>query len=124
MTHDKKKKRTKNRPGPSGWTAGWTAAVVVVAAFSLAAIFHVRTKLVAVELGYRLSRAASENKQLQAESRKLRLEVATLRNPRRLRRMASGKLGLYEPRSDQVITIGTPGHGKFAASTYSDRKVP
>ncbi|HUU00404.1 MAG TPA: cell division protein FtsL [Myxococcota bacterium] len=124
MTSDKKRKRTKNRPGPSGWTAGWTAAVIVVAAFSLAAILHVRTKLVAVELGYRLSRAASENKQLQAESRKLRLEVATLRNPRRLRRLAADKLGLFEPRPEQVITIGTPGHGKLAASTYNDRKVP
>jgi cell division protein FtsL len=70
-------------------------------------------------LGYRLSRAASENKKLQAESRKLRLEVATLRNPRRLRRLASGKLGLFEPRPEQVITIERKdGRGKLAVGGY------
>lgn len=114
-----KKKKHVQRLG-MGWSSGWTAAVIVVATLTLAAILHVHTKLAAVELGYHLSKAASLNKKLRAESRKLRLEVATLRNPRRLRRLATGKLGLYEPRPGQVIVIdrAVERDGKLAASGY------
>ena len=95
--------RTRLRPA---WPSGWLAGGVLILAFCIAAILHVRSKLAVVQLGYRLSQAASEHKQLQADHRKLQVEVATLRNPRRLRKLATENLGLREPAPQQVMRSG------------------
>jgi cell division protein FtsL len=79
------------------------AIAVVALAFALAAILHVRSKLVVLQLGYALSEATREHKRLQADLGKLRVEVATLLNPRRLRRLATQQLGLKEPEDRQVV---------------------
>ena len=78
-------------------------AVALRVLFTVAALWHVRARLQVVELGYRLSEAAARNHRLQEEQRRLMIEVATLRHPRRLRRIATGKLGLVEPRPEQII---------------------
>jgi cell division protein FtsL len=95
--------RTYLRPA---WPSGWLAGGVLILAFCIAAILHVRSKLAVVQLGYRLSRATQEHKQLQADHRKLQVEVATLRNPRRLRKLATESLGLREPVPQQIMHSG------------------
>jgi cell division protein FtsL len=97
------------------WPLGWTAMLVVIFSFAIAAILHVRAKLVVVQLGYQISEAAGTNKRLLADFRKLQLEVATLRNPRRLRRLAKEKLGLAEPDPLQILRIRNRG-GKVAST--------
>jgi cell division protein FtsL len=122
------RKAKKFKPGKSpskrrrsSWNAGWTAVVIVILAFTFAAVVHVRSKLVVVQLGYQLSKAASEHKQLLTESRKLKLEVATLRNPRRLRKLAKEKLGLIEPRPFQILR-SKKSVGKVAATALGSLK--
>ena len=105
----------------SSWNAGWTAVVIVILAFTFAAIVHVRSKLVVVQLGYQLSKASSEHKRLLTESRKLKLEVATLRNPRRLRKLAKEKLGLIEPSPSQILRA-RKSVGKVAATALGSLK--
>lgn len=102
----KRKPRRKPKPGgvarvrlPARWWA-WCLAFVALAA---AAGLHVRARLVKVEFGYALSSASKENRRLQAERRKLSVEVATLSNPRRLRTLAVERLRLAEPAAEQII---------------------
>ncbi len=92
----------------------WWAWGLVLAALCGAAVGHVRSRLSKVQLGYALSQAASEHRELQDEKRKLMVEAATLRNPRRLRRLAVEQLDLVEPSSRQIIRTGSEPGGKLA----------
>lgn len=106
----RKKKKTRNRKSSrrlrAEWPTGWLAGGVLILVFCIAAILHVRSRLAVVQLGYRLSQATKEHKQLQADHRKLQVEVATLRSPRRLRKLATGQLELREPLSRQILHAG------------------
>jgi cell division protein FtsL len=107
----RKKKMARQDHGASrrlraDWPTGWLAGGVLILVFCIAAILHVRSRLAVVQLGYRLSQASKEHKQLQADNRKLQLEVATLRSPRRLRKLATQSLGLREPASRQIVHAG------------------
>lgn len=107
----RKKKAFKEHGGArrrlrADWPAGWMAGAVLILVFCIAAILHVRSRLAVVQLGYRLSQATREHKQLQATHRKLQVEVATLRSPRRLRKLATQKLHLREPVSQQIVHAG------------------
>lgn len=106
----RKKKKNKNRESSrrlrAEWPSGWLAGGVLILVFCIAAILHVRSRLAVVQLGYRLSRATKEHKQLQADHRKLQLEVATLSSPRRLRKLATEQLDLQEPVPRQILHAG------------------
>jgi cell division protein FtsL len=106
----KKKKAPKDRGGSrrlrAEWPTSWLAGGVLILVFCIAAILHVRSRLAVVQLGYRLSQATKEHKQLQADHRKLQVEVATLRSPRRLRKLATERLELREPLSRQILHAG------------------
>ncbi len=107
----RKKKQAKKDRGVSRrlraeWPTGWLAGGVLILVFCIAAILHVRSRLAVVHLGYRLSRATKEHKQLQADYRKLQVEVATLRSPRRLRKLATQSLDLREPEPQQIMHAG------------------
>ena len=106
----KKKKASRDRKGThrlrAEWPTGWLAGGVLILVFCIAAILHVRSRLAVVQLGYRLSQATKEHKQLQADHRKLQVEVATLRSPRRLRKLATGQLKLREPLPRQILHAG------------------
>jgi cell division protein FtsL len=88
------------------WPSGWVAGGVLILVFCIAAILHVRSRLAVVQLGYRLSQATKEHEQLQADHRKLQVEVATLRSPRRLRKLATERLDLREPAPQQIVHAG------------------
>ncbi len=100
------RKRGSTRRLRADWPAGWMAGAVLILVFCIAAILHVRSRLAVVQLGYRLSRATKQHEQLEADNRKLQVEVATLRSPRRLRKLATGKLGLREPTPRQIMRTG------------------
>lgn len=106
----RKKKKAKNRGSSrrlrAEWPSGWLAGGVLILVFCIAAILHVRSRLSVVQFGYRLSQATKEHKQLQADHRKLQVEVATLRSPRRLRKLATERLDLREPVPRQILHAG------------------
>jgi len=92
--------------GRAGLPARWWIWCLVFAGLAAAAGLHVRERLLVVQLGYALSEAADQNRRLQAEHRKLSVEVATLRNPRRLRALAVERLRLAEPAAGQILQAG------------------
>ena len=79
----------------------WIALFVTL----VASLLYVRSRFLVVELSYDVSRRQESKTQLEQERRSLILELATLRNPRRVERIASQKLGLEHPSGMESVVI-------------------
>jgi cell division protein FtsL len=80
-------------------------AVLLFALFAGVGILHVTSRVLVVDMGYRLSRAESEERALTRENDRLKLELATLKNPARLEKLAREKLGMAMPAGPLVIAL-------------------
>ncbi len=69
------------------------------------ALYHVWSRLQVVNLEYQISSGEGRLRSLQEESRRLQIEVASLRNPARIEQAARTALGLHLPSPEQVITV-------------------
>lgn len=98
----------------------WWAWLLVLTTLTAAAVLHVRSRLAVVQLGYELSKALNERTGLQATRRQLAVEVATLRSPRRLRKLAVEQLGLSEPGPGQVMRLDGKKTDKLALGRPRD----
>jgi len=56
-------------------------------------------------LGYDLSELKSQEMRLQEINRQLKVELATLRSPEKLERIAVEELGMVRPKPEQIITL-------------------
>ena len=65
---------------------------------------HVSQRQEVIRLGYDLSEARAELRELEEESRELRLERSVLTNPERIRRLAE-TLGMSQPAEGQVRVV-------------------
>ncbi len=81
----------------------YLAAVMVI--LTLLSIFHVwsRAEVIALSLG--ISDSARLAKEEQQENQRLRLEVASLKTPSRIERLAKGELGMALPTDQQVVVV-------------------
>lgn len=57
------------------------------------------------QIGYDLSQLKEKEIKLREVNRKLRLELATLKSPQNLERLAVRKLGLRPPTPDQIVVL-------------------
>ena len=80
-------------------------ALLLVAPVVAAALFYVWTRVSTVRLGYDLSRAGEMNRRLNEENRGLRIEVASLKAPERLKQLAETQYHLAPPRTQQVVRM-------------------
>ncbi|QRN99888.1 cell division protein FtsL [Archangium violaceum] len=80
-------------------------AVLLFALFAGVGILHVTSRVLVVDMGYRLSKAESEERALTRENDRLKLELATLKNPARLEKLAREKLGMAMPAGPLVIAL-------------------
>jgi len=76
-----------------------------VALLLVISIFFVWSRLQVVNLEYGISSLEGQLRSMEQESRRLRLEAASLRNPGRIELMARNELGLRLPTPDQVVTV-------------------
>jgi cell division protein FtsL len=79
-------------------------AFLLCAAFVGAGIVHASGRMLVVRTGYRLSELQSENRALTRENDRLRLELATLKGPGRLEKLAREQLGMGPPAATAVVT--------------------
>lgn len=84
------------------------AAILMAVPVVLAALFYVWTHVASVRLGYEISRAGEAHRALIEENRALRVEVASLKDPKRLAALATEKYGLAPPQPSQIIKRGQP----------------
>lgn len=83
-------------------------AVMLAVPVVAAALFYVWTHVSTVRLGYELSAAATQHRALLEANRGLRIEVATLKSPERLERLATTKYRLAPPSAQQIIRVKAP----------------
>lgn len=68
-------------------------------------LFFVWSRIQVFQFEYAISSLESELREGGQENRKLRLEVASLRNPSRIERLARNELGLRLPDPAQIISV-------------------
>jgi cell division protein FtsL len=68
-------------------------------------LFYVWSRIQVIQIGYEISNALKEERALNEESKKLRLEIATLKSYARIEKMAVEELRMAKPKPDQVIVI-------------------
>jgi cell division protein FtsL len=80
-------------------------AVFLFTLFAAVGILHVTSRVLVVDMGYRLSKAESESRSLTRENDRLKLELATLKAPSRLERLAREQLGMAMPAGSAVVAL-------------------
>ncbi|WP_338864346.1 cell division protein FtsL [Myxococcus stipitatus] len=91
-------------------------AVLLFALFAAVGILHVTSRVMVVDMGYRLSRAEAESRSLTRENDRLKLELATLKAPGRLERVAREQLGMAMPAGSAVVSLSAEKPARSSAS--------
>ena len=99
--HPRKTYSRSSRKGPRrrGMVALMLVALVVICS---AASVQVWTRLRSINSGYKLSEVTAEQARLQETNRQLKIELALLKNPARIKAFAARKLGMAPPKPHQV----------------------
>jgi cell division protein FtsL len=79
--------------------------LAVAAVFIVCALFSVWAHHQVLSLGYEISQANLEEQELLQTSKKLRLEIASLKSPGRIQGAALRDLGFTNPQKDQLIIV-------------------
>lgn len=79
-------------------------AVLLGALFTVVGVIHVTSRVCVVDIGYRLSSMDGEIRSLVQQSDQLRLEMATLKAPARLEKIAREKLGMVAPGAGAIFS--------------------
>ncbi|WP_373044175.1 hypothetical protein [Vulgatibacter sp.] len=113
--------RIKKSPKITGAASTRGFAATVAASLLLATLVgaHAWTRVEATMVGYRLSAAQAEQEDLLREQRELELELATRRAAARIEGDARKRLGLVEPRPDQIFALpdGAPAGSAVAQAS-------
>ena len=80
-------------------------ALLIGALFAGVGIVHVCARVFVVRTGYQLSELEAEHRALTRENDRLKLELATLKNPTRLEKIAREELGMIPASPGDVTTL-------------------
>lgn len=86
----------------------WDTFILLILLILLAiggALFYVWSRIQVIQLGYEISNALKEEKELKETNKKLRLEIARLKSYSRIERYAVEELRMAKPKPEQVIII-------------------
>jgi len=87
------------------------AIALLVGIVAVAALHRVAVRHSIVSLGYRISAEATRRHRLEEEKRRLKLELATLRAPDRIERLARERLGMVPPDPARIVTLDAAAPG-------------
>ena len=90
------------RPLRKTATGLWIGLMVL---FFVEALFYAWCRVQCVNVGYDISEALDYNDKLLKLQKNLRIELARLKSPERITKIAKDKLGLVLPKPDQTIVI-------------------
>ena len=82
-----------------------TAVLFSLAVIIAALIFYTWSRIEVVKIGYEIFGANSEMRRLDQENKELILEIATLKSPKRIERIAREELKLLPPKDEQTIIL-------------------
>ncbi len=103
-------KKKKKLAGKKAATRNWRQRNIptIIAAFLwllFSGFGYVWCRVQVVQLGYMLSDAHRVHTQLLNDSKKLHLELARLKAPERVERIAIEQLGLNRPTKEQIVVL-------------------
>ena len=85
---------------------GLVSAVLAILAIIISVLlFYTWSRVQAVRIGYEIFNANSEMRKLDQENKELILEIATLKSPKRIEKIAREELKLVLPRDEQIIIL-------------------
>jgi cell division protein FtsL len=82
--------------------------VLVGALCASVGVVHVTSRVMVVSTGYRKATLEQTGQTLERENERLRLELATLKNPGRLEHLAREQLGMIPPPAGAVLAVQGP----------------
>ena len=102
----KKKKRSPRKSAKRMWRQRHLTATIAIFFWLLLSGFaYVWCRVQVVHLGYLLSDVHRIHKRLLNDNKKLHLELARLKAPERVERIAIQQLGLNHPTKDQIVVL-------------------
>lgn len=81
------------------------SSIILLTCFAAWAFFHIWSRHMATELGYRISEEQNTKEELLSENKSLKLEISALKSTRRLEAIAREKLGMDTPKPEQVVYL-------------------
>jgi len=105
MSSKRKKKSAKEKIASEWRQRRLTTVIAVFLWLLLSGFGYVWCRVEVVELGYQLSDTYQLNSRLLNDNKKLHLELARLKAPKRVQRIAIEKLGLKHPTKDQIVVL-------------------
>jgi len=79
--------------------------IFMIFLFMGSSIGYVWSNFKRTQIGYDLSQLKREEMRLRDQNRKLRLDLAILKSPQYLERLATQRLGLRQPSAEQIIVL-------------------
>jgi|SRR3990167_9987325 len=77
----------------------------LVAFMAILSLFYIWSRIQIVQYGYDINALRGRHRQLVEENKKLNVEVATLKSPGRISRIAREKLKMQMPKPEQIKVI-------------------
>ena|GEM_PF-6517925 len=82
-----------------------TLSILFAMPIIAAALFNVWIHVATIQLGYALSAEAQKHEKLVEENRVLRIDIAALRSPQRLKKLARESYNMGPPKAGQVLEM-------------------
>ncbi len=79
--------------------------VVVMLLLTLVALFHVWSRVTVIDLNLQISEADGAIREAKQEASRLRLEIASLKTPERIEKIAREELGMALPSDVQIRNV-------------------
>jgi len=86
-------------------SVGYSTWIFIASVIMAVALIYVWSHIHMTELEYQVAREMSSRGQLTEEQAKLKVELATLKSPRRIETIAQEKLQMTYPGREQVILL-------------------
>ena len=78
---------------------------LIMALFIVELFFYTWCRVQCIRVGYELADASEKHQKLLTLQKKLSIEIASLKSPERIKKIAEEQLGLTMPHPDQMINI-------------------
>ena len=95
-------KRLQKHSAKRKTTAIW---IFLMCLFLAELLAYTWSRVQCVRIGYDISKASGRRQDLITDQNNLKIELARLKSPRRIEKIAEEQIGLTTPSSDQVIII-------------------
>ncbi len=82
-----------------------TIWLVITSIFIGELFFYTWCRVQCVNLGYMISKTAEDQRSIRDSNNKLEIELARLKTPERIVKVAREKCGLQMPKPEQIITL-------------------